>query len=119
MINFAEAHRKKIFWVILFLVLAGIMAYNFLTPYYTDDMFYVLEARSAGSLWDLIKQQYLEYMTKNCRAIGQFNIRLFLIPGKWLFNIVNSMMFVALVLLLYKSVSSRKPYDVLDRKSVV
>lgn len=112
MINFVETHRKKIFWMILFVVLVGILAYNFLTPYYTDDLFYALEARSAGSLWDLIKQQYLEYMTKNCRAIGQFNIRLFLIPGKWLFNMVNSVMFVALVLLLYKSVSNRKTYDV-------
>lgn len=111
MINFVETHRKKIFWLLLVAMLLAIGAYNFLTPYYTDDFFYALEARSANSLWELIRQQYEEYMFRNCRAIGQFNIRLFLIPGKWLFNVVNSVMFVALVLLLYASVQNRKKYD--------
>lgn len=112
MFNFVEKHRKRIFWMMIVAVLLTIWVYNFLTPYYTDDMFYAMEISGANSFWDLVKQQYLEYMTKNCRAIGQFNIRLSLIQGKWLFNVVNSVMFVALVLLLYKSISNRKPYDV-------
>lgn len=111
MTNFVQTHRKKIFWMLLLVMLFAIGVYNFLTPYYTDDLFYALEARSADSLWELIRQQYEEYMFHNCRVIGQFNIRLFLIPEKIWFNFVNSFMFIALILLLYASVQNRKKYD--------
>ena len=112
MMDFLEKHRKTIFWMLIIGTFLTIGIYNFLTPYYTDDLGYALEARSAHSLWDLLKQQYTEYMYHNCRVIGQFNLRLFLIPGKWLFNLVNSAMFTALVLLIYASANSRKKHDV-------
>lgn len=89
-----------------------IFIYNFLTPYYTDDYAYALEVQEARSLWDLIKQQYAEYMYHNCRVIGQFNLRVFLSMDKWVFNIANSVMFVALVLLIYASVKRKKKHDI-------
>ena len=111
MTEFLEKHRKTLFYLILIGCVITIGIYNFLTPYFTDDYGYAQEARSAGSLWGLIKQQYIEYMYHNARIIGQFNLRLFLIPGKWLFNIMNSLMFTGLVLLIYAMIHGKKKYD--------
>ena len=90
MTSFWEKHRKGIFAGTVLLSFLMIFIYNFLTPYYTDDYAYALEVQEARSLWDLIKQQYAEYMYHNCRVIGQFNLRVFLSMDKWVFNIANS-----------------------------
>ena len=112
MTSFWEKHRKGIFAGTVLLSFLMIFIYNFLTPYYTDDYAYALEVQEARSLWDLIKQQYAEYMYHNCRVIGQFNLRVFLTMDKWVFNIANSVMFVALVLLIYASVKRKKKHDI-------
>ena len=112
MTSFWEKHRKGIFTGTVLLSFLTIWIYNFLTPHYTDDYAYALEVQEAKSLWDLIKQQYVEYMYHNCRVIGQFNLRVFLSMDKWVFNIANSVMFVALVLLIYASVKRKKKHDI-------
>ncbi len=109
---FTEKYRKQIFWIILAAALLMIMAYNFLTPYLSDDYSYAIEVRQAKSLWDLIKQQYGEYLSNSGRVIGQFNVRLSLVFDKWVFNLVNSMMFIALVLLMYANIRRKKKYDI-------
>ena len=89
-----------------------ILVYNFLTPYMSDDYSYAIEVRRAKSLWDLVKQQYGEYLSNSGRIIGQFNVRLSLAMDKWVFNIVNSLMFIALVLLIYGNIRRKKRYDI-------
>lgn len=89
-----------------------LFAYVVLTPYMSDDYFYMHEARQASSLWDLIKQQYGEYLSNSGRVVGQFNIRLFLSMDKWVFNVVNSIMFGALVLLMYHNIRGKKKHDI-------
>ena len=61
MTSFLEKHRKGIFTGTVLISFLTILIYNFLTPHYTDDYAYALEAREAESLWDLVKQQYVEY----------------------------------------------------------
>mgnify|MGYP004525513499 FL=1 len=112
MTSFLEKHRKGIFTGTILISFLTIWIYNFLTPHYTDDYAYTLEVQEAKSLWDLIKQQYVEYMYHNCRVIGQFNLRVFLSMDKWVFNIANSVMYVALVLLIYASVKRKKQHDI-------
>ena len=90
-----------------------VYAYNLLTPYLSDDYAYLNEVRLAGSLWDLIKQQYGEYLSNSGRVVGQFNIRLSLSVSKQVFNVVNSAMFGALILLIYQNIRRRKKYDFL------
>ena len=89
-----------------------LFVYVVLTPYMSDDYVYMFEARKASSLWDLVKQQYGEYLSNSGRIIGQFNIRLMLSADKWVFNLLNSMMFTALVLLMYHNVRRKKKYDI-------
>ena len=57
---FVEKHRKQIFCLILVVAFLTIYAYNLLTPYMSDDYAYAINVREAGSLWDLVKQQYGE-----------------------------------------------------------
>lgn len=112
MTAFIEKHHKKIFWIIIIVTFISIFAYNFLTPYMSDDYGYLIEVRKAKNLFDFIKQQYGEYLSNSGRVIGQFNVRLSLVFDKQVFNVVNSLMFVALVLLMYANVRRKKKYDI-------
>lgn len=112
MAAFVEKHRKEIFWLILAAAFFTVYAYNLLTPYMSDDYVYAVEVREAGSLWDLVKQQYGEYLSNSGRVIGQFNVRLSLSVDKQVFNVVNSFMFVGLVLLIYANIRRKKKNDI-------
>lgn len=105
-------YKKIIFWLILSGAVLMIYVYNCLTPYLSDDYAYLIEVRKASSLWELIKQQYGEYLSNSGRIIGQFNVRLSLSVNKQIFNIVNSGMFLALTLLIYYNIRRRKKYDI-------
>lgn len=89
-----------------------VYAYNLLTPYLSDDYAYLIEVRKAASLWDLVKQQYGEYLSNSGRVIGQFNVRLSLYGSKQIFNVVNSGMFLALLLLIYQNVRRKRKHDI-------
>ena len=112
MTAFLEKHRKLIFYLILCLSFVMIYAYNLLTPYLSDDYAYLIDVRKATSLWDLVKQQYGEYLSNSGRVIGQFNVRLSLYGSKQIFNVVNSGMFLALLLLIYQNVCRKKKHDI-------
>lgn len=108
---FYEKHRKELFVCIVLGILVAIGIYNVLTPYFTDDFSYYMEVQEAHSFWDLIRQQYGEYMSRNCRAISQFHVRMFISVDKWVFNLVNSLMFAAQILLIYALIRREKKYD--------
>lgn len=112
MAAFIEKYRKQIFWLILAAAFVTIYAYNLLTPYMSDDYAYAISVREAGSLWDLVKQQYGEYLSNSGRVIGQFNVRLSLSVSKQVFNVVNSLMFVGLTLLMYANIRRKKKNDI-------
>lgn len=107
-----KKYKKIIFWMILGGAVLMVYAYNYLTPYLSDDYAYLIEVRKASSLWDLIKQQYGEYLSNSGRIIGQFNVRLSLSVDKQIFNVVNSGMFLALILLIYYNIRRRREYDI-------
>lgn len=107
-----EKHRKGIFYMVLGVAFLMVYAYNLLTPYLSDDYAYLIEVRQAASFFDLIRQQYGEYLSNSGRVIGQFNVRLSLSVSKQLFNLVNSGMFIALILLMYQNIRRKKKHDV-------
>lgn len=107
-----KKYNKTIFYLILCGAVLMVYAYNCLTPYLSDDYAYMVEVRKASSLWELIRQQYGEYLSNSGRIIGQFNVRLSLSVSKYIFNIVNSGMFLALILLIYYNIRRRKEYDI-------
>ncbi len=107
-----KRYNKQIFYFCIVFVFVMVFAYNILTPYLSDDIFYKTDVERANSFWDLIKQQYNEYLSNSGRIIGQFNIRLSLINDKIFFNVINSIMFVTLSLLIYVNIDGRKKYDI-------
>ncbi|MDO4302355.1 MAG: DUF6056 family protein [Bacillota bacterium] len=113
MTAFMEKHRRKIFWFIIAAAFVSIFAYNFLTLYMSDDYFYLIEVQKAENLFDLVKQQYGEYLSNSGRVIGQFNVRLSLVFDKQVFNVVNSLMFTGLVLLMYANIRRKRKHDIL------
>lgn len=112
MAAYLEKHRKTLFYIILAGAVLMIYAYNILTPYLSDDYAYLIDVRKASSLWDLVKQQYGEYLSNSGRIIGQFNVRLSLSVNKQIFNVVNSGMFLALILLMYHNIQGKKKHDI-------
>lgn len=110
--SFIEKHRKHLFYLIIILSFFMIYGYNLLTPYLSDDYAYLLEVRNAETLGALIRQQYGEYLSNSGRIVGQFNVRLSLSADKQVFNLVNSFMFVGLVLLMYGNIRRKKGYDI-------
>lgn len=107
-----EKQRKSIFYIILGVAFLTIYAYNLLTPYLSDDYAYLIDVRQASSLWDLVRQQYGEYLSNSGRVVGQFNVRLSLSVSKQIFNVVNSGMFIALILLMYHNIRRKKQHDI-------
>lgn len=114
-----KRYKKIIFWLILGGAVLMIYVYNCLTPYLSDDYAYLIDVRKASSLWELIKQQYGEYLSNSGRIIGQFNVRLSLSVNKQIFNVVNSGMFLALVLLIYYNIRRKKQYDIFVLLTVI
>lgn len=109
----SEKKKRIIFYMIMGIAFIMIFSYNLLTPYLSDDISYKVAVDTAGSFWDLVMQQYGEYISNSGRIIGQFNVRLSLVGSKMIFNVVNSIMFIILSLLIYTNISVRKKYDAL------
>lgn len=104
--------RKIEFIGFIFLSFAAICLLNFFTPYMSDDLVFIREVNGAKSIGDLFKQQYEQYMTQNGRAVLHMFVRLSFCMSKNVFNIVNSMVYVLLTLLMYYNIDKKEKYDV-------
>lgn len=99
-----DGYGQKRAWMFVILTVAFLMAfiYNVLTPYMSDDLWYHPgEWISWGEVW---AKTWTNYMTWNGRLVPQFLMALSLNVPKMLFNIVNSLMFVALGWLIYVNI---------------
>lgn len=111
---FIEKNRKFIFGLIVLCSFICALAYNILTPYLSDDYAYMMELRDNGaaSVVDVAKLAFAEYFQHGGRLLHYFTFRLFLfIPNKMVFNVVSSLYFVALGLLIYANVDRKKKFD--------
>ncbi|MCR5501771.1 MAG: DUF6056 family protein [Lachnospiraceae bacterium] len=104
--------KKALFIGALILAFLSVALYNFLTPYLSDDLFYLAQLREAHSLTDLLRFNAREYITNNCRFVDQFLMRLmFWFGNKAYSNIINSAVFAGLILLIFQNVRTKKKYD--------
>ena len=82
---------------------------NVLYPLFADDYIFCYiygTNERIMSVGDLIKSQYLSYLKWIGRTPAIFILQFFLWKGKYLFNILNSIVFVCLIILAYKNLSS-------------
>ena len=111
LIHEKEKRRKLIFILAVILSALLIFIYNVLTPMMTDDLFYAKEVAGAASLWDLVLQEYHQYMTWSGRSVSHLLLRIFLRGDKMIFNVANTLVFVLLTLCMYWNVEHRRRYD--------
>ena len=85
--------------------------YNALSPYTADDYSYMLNFSDMSritnpfqifpSLWD-------HYLTVNGRILPHFFVQFFMIFPKWVYNIVNALVFVGLIWMMLNFVEKKK-----------
>ena len=106
-----QDREKQLFFLILILSFFAILVFNVLTPMLSDDYAYAMEVQKAGSLADLFRQEYHQYMTWNGRSVVHFILRVFLFLPSWVFKLANSAAFVAVSLLMWKLTEPDREYD--------
>lgn len=107
-----EKTRRFVFYGLVVISFLAIFVYNVFTPAMTDDLSYKKIVEGADSFLDLLRQEKHQYMTWTGRSVNHMVLRCFLSMDKWVFNIFNSLAFVALSLFMYYNIERRKKYDV-------
>ena len=118
----SKATNKKniyIFIAINLIVFIYILTAHMLTPYMSDDLFYIQVLRDDyPGLKGVWQHNLSEYVTNNCRFIDLLLYKLLLFVGlsldgsKVIGNIVESISFIALGLLIYDNIPKKKKCDV-------
>lgn len=104
--------KALIVLIIIYLIMLGL---NFLVPlYYGDDYVYAFiwpnqfmniplpeNVVNVNSVTDLIISQWRHYFTCNGRTIAHLFVQFFVWQGKWLFNLINPLVFVLLILQIH------------------
>lgn len=103
--------RRVIFTALIILNFIMVLAYNFFTPYMSDDLWYDLGVMK--SLPTLLSDSANAYMTWGGRSVADFLLRLSFCFSKGVFNVVNSLLFIALSLLIYLNIEGRRKNDIL------
>ena len=103
--------RKYLFWAAIAVSFFTILIYNVLTPYMSDDLMF--DTTIYQSVLDVFREEYKQYMTWNGRSVLQIILKFSMLMPKSLFNVLNSLCYVATMLLIYWNVKGRQKYDVL------
>lgn len=103
--------EKQLFFLILLLSFLAVFIFNFFTPMLSDDYAYAMEVQKAGSILDLFRQEYHQYMTWNGRSVVHLILRMFLYLPAPAFKVANSIAFIVVSFLMYKLTLIRKRYD--------
>lgn len=93
---------KKQIIIYLSSIFLMILLFNFLTPLLTDDFGYSFgKDGRIQNIVDIVIYQKWHYFNWGGRTVAHFIAQIFLILPKWVFNICNSLVYVALVYLIY------------------
>ena len=107
--------NKKLCWFLLFVaVVFAVM--NWLTPMITDDYFYMFHSfhgkcdgtHPIQTPWDVVTSQIDHYLWHNGRMAVHVTLQsIDALCGKWLFNLLNPLWFVAYILLTVRFATGR------------
>lgn len=92
--EFYQAHKKRVRITVLLVSAALIL--NILTVLTSDDLGYSV---SAGLL-DMLRREYIQYMTWTGRTVAHLLARIFLSMPKLIFDFANALMFGGLIWLI-------------------
>lgn len=103
--------KRNIFVITIFISFIAILIYNFFTPLMSDDL--LSYNNQYNSFSDIIKAEYIQYMTWTGRSVLQIILKVFSIAPKWLFNICNSLCFIILMLLIYWNIDKKEKHNIM------
>lgn len=104
-----EKLNKYIFVTVVMISFIAIYIYNFLTPVMSDELLF--DPGQYPTFAHIFINEYERYMTWNGRSVLQCLMTMACLIPKSAFNILNSIFFVMLSLLIYWNINSRKKYD--------
>lgn len=101
--------RSIVFCTIVLINFIMVLAYNILTPYMSDDLWY--DHGVMRSLSEIIRDQIEDHMTWSGRDVAHLILKISFCFPKAVFNIVNSLMYVTLSVLAYLNIEGKKKWD--------
>lgn len=101
--------KRRTFYAILIIAFLVILVMNILTPYMSDDFYY--NPGQGRSLNMILQKVWDNYMTWNGRLVPQFIMTTCLAIPQILFDILNSLVFVILALLMYCNLETNDKFD--------
>ena len=105
-----ELDKKKVFFLLTIIIsFSTIYIYNILTPYMSDDLLF--DTSVYHSIGDIFREEYSQYMNWNGRSVLQIILKFSMLMPKTVFNVLNSLCYVATMLLIYWNINGRKKYD--------
>ena len=102
LIGFITKIVLSIILVILYVVFAASLFSNI-----SDDI-----ESNIPAIGDVFREEYKQYMTWNGRSVLQIILKFSMLMPKSVFNIINSLCYVATTVLVYWNIKGRKKYDV-------
>lgn len=109
----AVNRSKKTLWALMALIFLFALVLNLLTPYVADDYVYRLgfhTKKELTGIWDVARSMYVHSYRMNGRVVSHFFGQLFMLWPKAVFDIVNSAVLLALlVMAAYLSSGCRRP----------
>ena len=108
--QFVNKYPLFIWAIPIFLV---IFYFNAMTPLNADDFTYsVFQGAKIDSIGDIVRSQYAHYFRWGGRTVVHFIAQLFLLAGKSVFNIANSLMYLFFVFIVYYMINGFKKRNV-------
>lgn len=106
-LKLSKKNQKRL---ILFSIFAMMLILNFLTPLIADDYSYSFGAdgERITNIIDIVIRQVDHWLTWGGRNVAHFIANFFLMYPKAIFNVLNSLMYTALVYLIYKHSQTTK-----------
>lgn len=98
-----KTSEKKKILIFLFLIFITMLIMNFLTPLIADDYTYSfgLNNKKISNIGDIFIKQYYHYLKWGGRSVAHTIAQFFLMIGKNIFNIANSLIYCVMVYLIY------------------
>ena len=97
--------HAALFVFALTLIFCGMLILNMLTPLQADDYDYMFSwdtGRPLSGVTDILKSQAVHYRIWGGRSVTHTLTQIFLFLGKPLFNIVNSLMYLILLMVIFR-----------------
>lgn len=103
--------NKRLYYALIAFSFIVIFVFNYLTPFMSDDLSYGAQVNQATGLWDLVVQEYHQYMTWIGRSVAHLILRVFLFLPTIVFKVMNSVCYIVLSMLIYENIGIRKRHD--------